>query len=216
MIRVLVADDHTMVREGLKQILAASGDMIVAGEASDGTQTLEMACDGDWDVLLLDLSMPGRSGVDLIKQIKRNKPELPILILSMHKEDEYTIRTIRAGAAGYLCKDGASEQLLTAIRKVAKGGHFISPEVASDLAVGLILKSEQQLHSRLSDRELQIFRLITRGIGINDIAQNLNLSAKTVSTYKSRILQKMQMSRITDLIRYGLEHDLIEDAEEEE
>ena len=211
MIRVLIADDHTLMREGLKQILATSGDMIVAGEACDGLQALGMVRSAEWDVLLLDMSMPGRSGVELIKQIKLEKPALPILVLSMHKEEEYTIRTIRAGAAGYLCKDSASQMLLDAIRKVAAGGHFISPEVAGDLAFGLIVQDERLPHTLLSDRELQIFRLISGGGGITEIAQRLNLSAKTVSTYKTRILQKMKMSRLSDLIRYGLEHDLLDD-----
>ena len=211
MIRVLIADDHTLMREGLKQILATSGDMIVAGEACDGLQALGMVRSAEWDVLLLDMSMPGRSGVELIKQIKIEKPALPILVLSMHKEEEYTIRTLRAGAAGYLCKDSASQLLLDAIRKVAAGGHFISPEVAGDLAFGLIVQDERLPHTLLSDRELQIFRLISGGGGITEIAQRLNLSAKTVSTYKTRILQKMKMSRLSDLIRYGLEHDLLDD-----
>jgi two-component system invasion response regulator UvrY len=214
MIRVLIADDHTLMREGLKQILATSGDMIVAGEACDGLQALSMVRNAEWDVLLLDMSMPGRSGVDLIKLIKIEKPALPILVLSMHKEEEYTIRTLRAGAAGYLCKDSASQLLLDAIRKVATGGHFINPEVAGDLAFGLIMQSERLPHTLLSDRELQIFRLLGGGNGVAEIAQRLNLSAKTVSTYKMRILQKMKMSRLSDLIRYGLEHDLLNDLSE--
>jgi len=158
------------------------------------------------------MSMPGRSGIELIKQIKTEKPQLPILILSMHKEGEYAVRAIRAGAAGYLCKDSASQQLLTAIRKVAAGGHFISPEVAADLAFNLILQDERPLHALLSDREFLIFRLIAGGGGITEIAQQLNLSAKTVSTYKTRVLQKMQMTRVADLIRYGLKHGLVDEA----
>lgn len=211
MIRVLIADDHTLMREGLKQILAASGDVVVAGEACDGFQTLAMARSGEWDVLLLDMSMPGRSGVELIKQIKAEKPRLPILVLSMHKEDEYAIRSIRAGAAGYLCKDSAAQQLLVAIRKVAAGGHFINPETAGELAFGLIMRDEQPLHALLSDREFQILRRIVSGGGVNEIAQGLNLSAKTVSTYKARILQKMQMTSTAELIRYSLEHHLLDD-----
>lgn len=215
MIRVLIADDHTLMREGLKQILAASGDMIVAGEARDGSEVLEKLHHDEWDVLLLDMSMPGRCGVDLIKQIKIELPQLPILVLSMHKEEEYTIRTIRAGAAGYLCKDSASQLLLNAIRKVAAGGHFISPEVASELAFGLIRQDQRLPHTLLSDRELQIFRLMSGGDGISEIAQTLNLSSKTVSTYKTRILQKMKMTRLSDLIRYGLEHGLLDGSDED-
>lgn len=214
MIRVFIADDHTLMREGLKQILAGSGDMTVAGEAGDGLQVLAALPSGEWDILLLDMSMPGRSGVELIKQIKSEKPRLPILVLSMHKEDEYAVRTIRAGASGYLCKDSASLQLLSAIRKVTAGGHFISPEIASDLAFGLIMQDDRPLHTLLSDREFQIFRLLAAGGGITEMAQGLNLSVKTVSTYKTRILQKMQMSNPTELIRYALKHNLIEDSNE--
>ncbi|MEI7429799.1 MAG: response regulator transcription factor [Betaproteobacteria bacterium] len=212
MIRVLIADDHALIREGLQRILATSNDMILAGEACDGLEVLEKIRHGDWDVLVLDMSMPGRSGVELIKQIKAEKPKLPILVLSMHKEDEYTVRTIRAGAAGYLCKDVVSQQLLNAIRTVAKGGRFISPELAVSLAFGLILKDEQLPHSLLSDREFQIFRLLTNGSAVGEIAEQLHLSAKTVSTYKMRILQKMQMNHLTDLVRYAMEHDLLDDT----
>jgi DNA-binding NarL/FixJ family response regulator len=211
MIRILIADDHTLMRDGLKQILATAGDMIVAGEASDSFQTLDSVRSGELDLLLLDMSMPGRSGVELIKQIRAAKPRLPILVLSMHKESEYAVRTIRAGAAGYLCKDSASQQLLKAIREVAAGGRFISPEVAADLAFGLILRDDRPLHALLSDREFLIFSKLAVGNGISEIAQELNLSAKTVSTYKTRLLQKMRMSSVADLIRYGLEHNLLDD-----
>ena len=210
MIRVLIADDHTLMRDGLKQILATAGDMVVAGEASDGFQTIDQVRGGDWDLLLLDMSMPGRSGVELIKQIKAEKPRLPILVLSMHKESEYAVRSIRAGAAGYLCKDSASEQLLNAIREVAAGGRFIIPDLASDLAFSLIQRDDQPLHAALSDREYMILRKLTAGRGISEIAQQLNLSPKTVSTYKARVLQKMEMSSVADLIRYGLKHDLLD------
>jgi DNA-binding NarL/FixJ family response regulator len=211
MIRVLIADDHTLMRDGLKQILATAGDMQVAGEASDGFQTLERVRGGDWDLLLLDMSMPGRSGIELIKQIKAEKPRLPILVLSMHKESEYAVRSIRAGAAGYLCKDSASQQLLAAIRSVAGGGRFIGPDVATDLAFGLIQRDDRPLHALLSDREFLIFRKLTAGDGVGEIAARLNLSAKTVSTYKARVLQKMQMSSVAELVRYGLEHNLLDD-----
>ena len=210
MIRVLIADDHTLMRDGLKQILATAGDMVVAGEACDGFQTIDRVRAGDWDLLLLDMAMPGRSGVDLIKQIKAEKPRLPILVLSMHKESEYAVRSIRAGAAGYLCKDSASEQLLNAIREVAAGGRFIIPDLASDLAFSLIQRDDRPLHALLSDREYMILRKLTAGRGISEIAQQLNLSPKTVSTYKARVLQKMEMSSVADLIRYGLKHDLLD------
>lgn len=212
MIRILIADDHTLMREGLKQILASAGDMVVAGEASDGFQTLERVRDGEWDVLLLDMSMPGRSGIELIKQVKSEKPKLPILVLSMHKEDEYAVRSIRAGASGYLCKDSASQQLLNAIRAVAKGGRFISADVATDLTFNLILRDDRPPHASLSDREFLIFREIANGETINDIALQLNISAKTVSSYKTRLLQKMQMTSVAELVRYGLKHGLLDDS----
>jgi len=212
MIRILIADDHTLMRDGLKQILSTADDMIVAGEARDGLQTLDRLRSGKWDLLLLDMSMPGRSGVELIKQIRTEKPRLPILVLSMYKDGEYAVRTIRAGAAGYLCKDSASQQLLDAIRAVAAGGRFISPELAADLAFGLILRDDRPPHAGLSDREFLIFRLIATGVGITEIAQRLNLSAKTVSTYKMRVLQKMQMSSVADLVRYGLKHGLLDES----
>lgn len=210
MIRILIADDHTLMRDGLKQILAKDGDMIVAGEASDGFQTLDKVRSGEWDLLLLDMSMPGRSGVELIKQIRTEKPRLPILVLSMHKESDYAVRTIRAGAAGYLCKDSASQQLLNAIHEVAAGGRFISPEVAADLAFSMILRDERPLHALLSDREFLIFSKLAAGDSVGEIAQRLNLSVKTVSTYKTRLLQKMRMSSVADLIRYGLDHNLLD------
>jgi len=211
MIRILIADDHTLMRDGLKQILASAGDMTVAGEACDGRETLAAVRNGEWDLLLLDMSMPGRSGVELIKQIKTEKPGLPILVLSMHKEGEYAVRTIRAGAAGYLCKDSASQQLLKAVRAVAAGGRFISPEIAADLAFGLILRDDRPPHASLSDREFLIFRLTAAGDGISEIARRLNLSVKTVSTYKTRVLQKMQMTSVADLVRYGLKHGLLDE-----
>lgn len=212
MIRVCIADDHTLMRDGLKQIVASGGDMVVAGEASDGFQTMEEVRKGSFDLLLLDMSMPGRSGVDLIKQIRTEKPNLPILVLSMHKEDEYTVRTIRAGASGYLCKDSASQQLLTAIRTVAAGGNYISPEFAGALAFGLIRKDDRPLHATLSNREFQILRLLAAGGAGTEIAQTLNLSAKTVSTYKTRILQKLQIETTADLIRYAIQHQLLDDV----
>lgn len=214
MIRILIADDHTLMRDGLKQILASAGDMVVAGEASDGFQTLDQVRSGEWDLLLLDMSMPGRSGVELIRQIKIEKPRLPILVLSMHKESEYAVRSIRAGAAGYLCKDSASQQLLTAIRAVAGGRRFIGPDLAADLAFNLIQRDDRPLHALLSDREFLIFSKLTAGDAIGEIAQRLNLSAKTVSTYKARVLQKMQMSSVADLIRYGLKHHLLDEPAE--
>lgn len=212
MIRIVLADDHTIVREGLKQLLAAAGDLEVVGEASDGGQVIERVRSLDFDLLLLDMSMPGRSGIELIRQVRSEKPKLKILILSMHEESQYAVRAIRAGAAGYLTKESASRQLVEAIRKVAAGGAFISAEVAQQLALGAMPNVKGPPHSSLSDREFQIFRMIAEGLSVTDIAARLNLSVKTVSTHKSNILQKMNMTTQGELIRYALTHRLVDDA----
>jgi len=211
-IRILIADDHGILRAGLKHILSETGDIIVAGEASDGSETLAQVRSGHWDTLVLDLSMPGRSGIELIKQIKAEYPRLPILVLSMHKEDIYAVRALKAGASGYLCKDNAEVQLAGAIRKVASGGLFISPSVAErftreTLSGEVALQSP---HTRLTDREYQIFLLIVQGVSVTGIAQQLNLSVKTVSTHKASILSKMGMTSTADLVRYAIYHNLIE------
>ena len=212
MIRIVVADDHTIVREGLKQLLAAAGDLQVVGEASDGGQVIECVRSLDFDLLLLDMSMPGRSGIDLIKLVRAEKPRLRILILSMHEESQYAVRAIRAGAAGYLTKESASRQLVDAIRKVAGGGAFISAEVAQQLALGAMPDVQGPPHSALSDREFQIFRMIADGLAVSDIAERLNLSVKTVSTHKSNILHKMGMTTQAELIRYALTHRLVDQS----
>jgi DNA-binding NarL/FixJ family response regulator len=212
MIRVVLADDHTIVREGLKQVLSAAGDIEVAGEARNGHEVMERVRGLDFDLLLLDMSMPGRSGIDLIKQVRAEKPKLKILVLSMHEENQYAVRAIRAGASGYLTKESASHQLLEAIRKVAGGGAFISAEVAQQLALGAMPNAEGPPHAALSDREYQIFLMIANGRSLSDIAAQLNLSVKTVSTHKTNILQKMNMSTPAELIRYALTHRLVDDA----
>lgn len=211
MIRIVVADDHTIVREGLKQILAAAGDFEVVAEAQNGHEVMERVRTLDFDLLLLDMSMPGKSGIELIKQVKSEKPKLRILVLSMHEEHQYAVRAIRAGAAGYLTKEGASSQLVQAIRKVAGGGAYISSAVAEQLALGAMPDAQGPLHASLSDREFQIFRMIAEGKSVSDIAERLNLSVKTVSTHKSNILQKMNMSTQAELIKYALTHRLVEE-----
>jgi DNA-binding NarL/FixJ family response regulator len=212
MIRIVLADDHTIVREGLKQILAAAGDLQVVGEAQNGHEAMERVRTLDFDVLLLDMSMPGKSGIELVKQVHAEKPKLRVLILSMHEEHQYAVRAIRAGAAGYLTKESASRQLVEAIRKVAGGGAFISAEVAQQLALGAMPDAKGPLHGTLSDREFQILLAIAGGKSITDIAERLNLSVKTVSTHKSNILQKMNMTTQAELIRYALTHRLVEDS----
>ncbi len=212
MIRVLIADDHTIMREGLKQLLLASGDLDVVGEAKDGHEVLRQVRALEFDVLLLDMSMPGKSGMELIKQVKAEKPRLRILILSMHQEHQYAVRAIKAGASGYLTKESASTQLVSAIRKVASGGAFISAEVAEQLALGAMpQRDDGPPHATLTDREYQIFQLLVSGKTVMDIARRLNLSDKTVSTHKARLMEKLNVGNQTELIHYAIKHRLGDD-----
>lgn len=216
MIRILIADDHPIIRDGLKQILSAFDDISVSGEASDGAEVLALVRQQDFDALVLDMSMPGKNGIELIKQIRVEKPKLPILILSMHKEEQYAVRALKAGASGYLCKDGASQQLVQAIRKVAGGGVFVSAAAAEHLVQTLTSGQRNRHehatapHTLLSDREFEIFRMIVRGQGVSEMAGELSLSVKTVSTHKTRILEKMHMSNTAELVRYAMNHGLID------
>ncbi len=212
MIRIVVADDHTIVREGLKQLLSAAGDLAVVGEAQDGHEVMKCVRELEFDLLLLDMSMPGKSGMELIKQVRSEKPRLRILVLSMHEEQQYAVRAIKAGAAGYLTKESASSQLVSAIRKIAAGGAFISAAVAELLALGAMPQADGPLHSTLSDREFQVFRMLAEGRSVSDVAEQLSLSVKTISTHKARLMQKMNLGSNTDLVRYALNHRLI-DAE---
>jgi two-component system, NarL family, invasion response regulator UvrY len=211
MIRILIADDHAILRAGLKHLLSEYPDIIVAGEASNGHEALAKVQEENWSVMVLDMTMPGKSGIELIKQVKQLAPKVPILILSMHKEDVYAVRALKAGAAGYLCKDNAEDQLVPALRKVAAGGLYINNAVAEKLAVSLLQTSPQDTppHTRLSDREYQVFQLIAGGTSVTDIAQKLNLSVKTVSTHKTHVLEKMGLPNVADLIHYAIRHELI-------
>jgi DNA-binding NarL/FixJ family response regulator len=211
MIRIVIADDHTIVREGLKQLLAAAGDLEVVGEARDGHEALQIVRGTDFDVLLLDMSMPGKSGTELIKQVKDEKPKLRVLVLSMHEEHQYAVRAIKAGASGYLTKDSASTQLVTALRKVSAGGAFISAEVAEALALSARSQREGPPHTALSDREYQVFQMLASGTSVSEIASRLNLSVKTVSTHKARLLEKLGARNQTELVHYALKHRLIDD-----
>jgi DNA-binding NarL/FixJ family response regulator len=215
MIRIVVADDHTIVREGLKQLLSSAGDLAVVGEAQNGHEALERVRTLDFDVLLLDMSMPGKSGIELIKQVRAEKPKLRVLVLSMHEEEQYAVRAIKAGASGYLTKESATAQLVSAIRKVASGGAFITDSVAQQLALGAMPQSDGPPHGALSDREFQVFRELVSGKAVSDIAAQLNLSVKTVSTHKARIMQKMNMSNPAELIRYAIHHRLVDDPDAE-
>lgn len=209
MIRIVIADDHTIMREGLKRILDGAEDIAVVGEAVDGFEALAQVRKGGFDVLMLDLSMPGRSGVELIRQIKDEVPKLPILILTMHEEEQYAVRAIRAGARGYLTKESAGTQLLSAIRRVASGRPYISAEVAEQLAMDAMPASQHLPHKDLSDREFEVFSLLVSGKSITEIADLLHLSAKTVSTHKTRILHKMSMTSLAEMVQYAVAHRLI-------
>ncbi|MDF3035668.1 MAG: response regulator transcription factor [Paucimonas sp.] len=209
MIRIVIADDHTIMREGLKRILDGAEDITVVGEATDGFEALAHVRKGGFDLLLLDLSMPGRSGVELIRQIKDESPKLPMLILTMHEEEQYAVRAIRAGARGYLTKESAGTQLLSAIRRVASGRPYISTEVAEQLAIDVMPASEHLPHKDLSNREFEVFNLLVIGKSITEIADMLHLSAKTVSTHKTRILQKMSMNSLAEMVQYAVAHHLI-------
>ena len=204
MIRVLIADDHKIVRDGLRRILAATSEIEVAAEAADGDQALALVKANNYDLALLDLSMPGLSGLDLIKRLKLERPKLRILVLSMHGEQQYAARALKAGASGYLNKDSASEQLVGAIRKIAAGGVHISEAAAASLVA-----SEKQPHRALSDREFQVMRLLVEGRGPTEIAEQLHLSVKTVSTHKTRILEKLGLGSTAELVRYALENKLL-------
>ena len=208
---VLVADDHAIIRDGLKKILADTDDLVVAGEASNGHTVMEQVKQRDWDLLVLDLSMPGRHGLELIKLLKAERPKLPILIFSMHQEEQFAVRALRAGASGYLSKEGDSDLILPAMRKVAAGGTYISPKVAELLATDISPNSQALPHTLLSDREYEVFSRILKGVSLTEIAAELSLSIKTVSTHKSHILIKMGMSSQVDLVRYAIEHHLMED-----
>lgn len=210
MIRIVMADDHAIVREGLKRIVASAEDFEVVDEAGDGNDVLRIVRERDFDVLVLDLSMPGRSGMELIKLAKAEKPKLRILVLSMHQEQQYAVRAIKTGASGYLTKESAPAQLVQAIRKIASGGAYISAEVAEQLALGAMPGGSTAPHESLSDREFEVFRLLVAGVSVTDIAGQLSLSVKTVSTHKANLMQKMGLANQSDLIRYALRHGLTE------
>jgi DNA-binding NarL/FixJ family response regulator len=211
MIRVLIADDHPIVRQGLRQILAETGDIEVKAEASAGQEALDIIRRHPLDAVVLDLSMPGTNGLDTLKQIKEERPRLPVLVLSIHPEDQYAVRALRAGASGYLTKSSAPEALVTAIRKLAEGGRFITPSLGEKLAESLLNPlDEKPLHETLSDREFEVFRLIAKGKTVGEAAQILFLSPKTVSTYRRRILEKTGLKTSVELMRYAVDHGVSE------
>lgn len=209
-IRVLIADDHAIVRQGLRQILSDTPDLTVSGEAENGVQAVQMVRAGEWDVVLMDVSMPDRNGIDALKIIKKEFPRLPVLILSMYPEEQYAIRALKAGAAGYLTKQSAPELLVTAIRQVASGKKYVSPSLAEELANAIGDDSERPPHEKLSDREYQTLCMIASGKTPAEIAEALNLSVKTVSVYRARLLEKMNLRNNAELTHYGLKHGLAE------
>jgi DNA-binding NarL/FixJ family response regulator len=209
MIRILVADDHTVVREGIKQILAGQEDMIVEDEAGSGQEVLHKVTKKNYDLILLDISMPGRSGLEILEEIKVMQPKLPVLILSMHPEEQYAVRTLRAGAAGYLTKASAPQELICAIQKVSRGGKYVTASLAEKLALELDVGAEKPCHARLSNREYQVMLMLACGRSVSEVAEELCLSAKTISTYRTRILEKMNMKKNAELTLYAVRNNLI-------
>ncbi len=210
MINVLIADDHTLIRKGLKQILDDTDDMRVTGEAETGMQAIQMAHKSPYDMVLLDISLPDKNGIDVLKQLKLNNPEVPVLMLSMHAEDQYAVRSMKAGAAGYLNKQSAPSQLVNAIRTVASGKKYISGELAEQLANGLSQGYQELRHQNLSDREYQTLCLMASGKKLSEMAKIMSLSAKTVSVYRARLLEKMNLKTNAEAIHYAISNHLIE------
>lgn len=208
--KILVADDHPVVRRGLKEILATEHDMTVVGEARNGQETLDLARKLDWDVTVLDYSMPGRSGVELLKAIKREFPNRPVLVLSMFPEEFYATQVFKTGGSGYLNKESAGEELTAAIRKVVSGGKYVSPSFAEKLASELASNGEKPPHEMLSDREYRVMWLLVSGKQLNDIAKEMFLSPSTVSTYRARILKKLRLANNAQLVQYAVKHRLVE------
>ncbi len=210
MIKVLIADDHALIRKGLKQLLDDTEELRVTGEAETGIEAFRMAQTGEFDVVLLDISMPDKHGIDVLKQIKDSQPQLPILMLSMHPEEQYALRSMKAGAAGYLNKQSAPAQLVTAIRQVAKGKKYISSELAEQLAEGLSQGYQELLHQTLSNREYQTLCLMAQGKKLSEMADIMSLSPKTISVYRSRLLEKMKLKTNAEAIHYAINNHLIE------
>jgi len=210
MIRILIADDHPIVREGLKQIVAETPGMAVTDEASNAQEVLDKVWRNDYDVVVLDITMPGRGGLDILKQLRGEKPGLPVLILSIHPEEQYAVRALKAGAAGYLTKGSAPGELTAAIRQVSAGKKYISSSLAEKLALHLENDTDKPIHEKLSDREYQILCMIASGETIKEIAQGLFLSEKTISTYRSRILEKMSMKSNAELTHYAIKNRLVD------
>jgi DNA-binding NarL/FixJ family response regulator len=210
MIKILIADDHAIVREGLKQILLENPDLVVVSEASTGQEVLNKVGKNDLDMVVLDIAMPGRGGLDILKEIKNLKPKLPVLVLSMYPEEQYAVRVLKSGASGYLTKESAPVELVKAIRQISQGKKYISPSLAEKLAFDLEVSSEKLPHETLSDREYQVMCMIASGKTLKEIADELSLSIKTISTYRSRILEKMNMRTNAELTHYAVKNRLVD------
>lgn len=209
MIRILVADDHAIVRRGLRQIVADESDMEVVGEAQTTQEILDLARQEEWDVIVLNISMPGRGGFEALKALKQTHSKRPVLVLSMYPEDQFAVRAFRAGAAGYMTKESAPEELVQAIRKVVRGGKYVSPSLAEKLAAELGEDAERPPHEALSEREYHVLRLLASGKTVTQIAAEMSLSVKTISTYRARLLEKMRMKTNAEVTRYAIEHRLV-------
>lgn len=210
MIKVLIADDHALFRDGLRRIINETDDIEVVAEATDGKDILKQARESDWDIIILDISLPDINGLDILKRIISLNPAAHILVLSMYPEEEYAIRAIRSGASGYLAKDSPTDRLIHVIRRIAKGGRYVNPDLAEKLLFNPALDPGTLAHTTFSDRELHVFKLIVAGESLTTIANKLSLSVKTVSTYRSRILEKMNMKNNAQLVRYAIQHRLVE------
>ncbi|MGO9272432.1 MAG: response regulator [Terriglobia bacterium] len=210
MIRVLIADDHAILRRGLKEILVRELEGATCGEAENAQQLLAQVRSRNWDLVILDVSMPGRSGIDVLADLKRERPKLPVLVLSMYPEDQYAKRVLKAGASGYMNKESAPEELIKAIRKVLAGGRYVSPGLAEKLALDLNENAGRPLHETLSDREFEVLRMMASGKTVSQVAADLHLSVTTVSTYRARILEKMKMTTTAELMHYALRNHLVE------
>jgi len=208
--KILIADDHAVFRRGLKETLSEAFPKVVFGEAQTAQETFELAQREDWNVIILDISMPGRSGLDILDDLRRSRPKIPVLLLTMHPEQQFARRALKAGAAGYLTKDSVPEELKEAIKRISTGGRYVSATLAETLAVDLGRGADLPIHELLSDREFQVLRMIASGKTVKEVADELSLSVKTVSTYRSRILEKTGLKTTADLIRYALQTQLVD------
>jgi two-component system invasion response regulator UvrY len=208
--KILLADDHTVVRHGLKQILADEFKRATFGEARNAQEALDLIWKEPWDIVVLDITMPGRSGLEVLREIKRSKPKLPVLVLSMHPENQFAVRVLKRGASGYMTKESAAGELVGAIQKVLAGGRYVSTSLAEKLATYLASDTQKPPQELLSDREFQVLRLIASGKIVSEIAKELSLSVKTISTYRTRILEKMGLRNNAELMHYAIQHQLVE------